>query len=278
MFRDHGGRGARNKARLAFLIDDWGTERFRQELQARIGWTLLSAGQDARASRGSDHLGINAEKQNGLHYIGLAVPVGRVSALNLQHIARIADAHGNGEVRLTTGQNVIIPHLPTPDLPAILRDPLLKELPVDPPPSIRGLVACTGIDYCHFSLIETKEQALRTARYLTDKLPHNRRLTMHWSGCPAGCGNHAMADVGLLGKNIRINGELIEAVDVYVGGSAGPKPKPGLKVLEDVPCEDLPVVLERLIPFITNKRTASHDGDRLTPSASTAEPAHHGHP
>ena len=118
-------------------------------------------------------------------------------------------------------------------------------------------MACTGIDYCHFSLIETKDLALRTATYLADKLPHDRRFTTHWSGCPAGCGNHPVADVGLLGKNIRVNGELVEAVDVFVGGSSGPNPKAGTKVLEDVPCDELPMVLERLVPFIIGKRTAA---------------------
>ena len=278
LFRDHGGRGARNKARLAFLVDAWGPERFRQEIQQRVGWTLLPAGRDGRISRGSDHLGINAQKQNGLNYIGLAVPVGRLSAAELRSIARIANTHGNGEVRLTTAQNVIIPNIPDADLPAVIQDPLLKDLKPDPPASIRGLVACTGIDYCHFSLIATKEQALRTARYLADRLPAGRRISTHWSGCPAGCGNHPMADVGLLGKNIRVNGELVEAVDVYVGGSAGPKPKAGLKLLEDVPCDDLPGVLERLIPFITNKRTARHEVARVEAPASSAESAHHVHP
>lgn len=278
VFRDHGGRGARNKARLAFLVDAWGPERFRREIQERVNWTLVPAGRDARTSRGSDHLGVNTQKQQGFNYIGLAVPVGRMSAAELRGIARIANAHGNGEVRLTTGQNVIIPNISDAQLPIVLHDPLLKDVKVDPPASIRGLVACTGIDYCHFSLIETKAQALHTARYLTDKLPKNRRISMHWSGCPAGCGNHAMADVGLLGKNIRVNGELVEAVDVYVGGSAGPKPKPGLKVLEDVPCDDLPVVLERLIPFITNKRTAPHEVERTAAPASSAQSPHHVHP
>ena len=282
LFRDHGGRGARNKARLAFLVEAWGTERFRQELQHRINWMLMTAGRDARSSRTTDHLGVNAQKQPGLSYVGLSVPVGRITATDLRSVGRIATIYGNTEVRLTTAQNIVIPNVADDRLAAVLQEPLLAGLRPDPPASIRGLVACTGIDYCHFSLIETKEQALRTARYLSDKLPLNRRITTHWSGCPAGCGNHAMADVGLLGKNIRVNGKLVEAVDVYVGGSAGPKPKAGVKLLEDVPCDDLPVVLERLIPFITNKRTAvlQAGGGPLSVSAAAeqATGSSHVHP
>ena len=77
---------------------------------------------------------------------------------------------------------------------------------------------------------------------------------MHWSGCPAGCGNHAAADIGLLGKNVRINGEVVEAVDVFVGGKSGPNARPGTKILEDVPCTELPEVLERVIPYLSGKR------------------------
>ena len=253
LFRDYGSRAARNKARLAFLVESWGVDRFRAEVQNRMGRTLLSSGRDARVPQSADHLGIGRQKQNGLSYVGLAVPVGRITAPQLTEIARVASVYGNGDVRLTTGQNVIIPNVADHRLPALVNEPLLRELPHDPPGAIRGLVACTGIDYCHFALIETKEVALRTARYLADRLPHGNRLSMHWSGCPAGCGNHAMADVGLLGKNVRIGGEMVEAVDVFVGGRAGPNARPGTKVLEDVPCDELPRVLEQLIPYISNK-------------------------
>ena len=77
---------------------------------------------------------------------------------------------------------------------------------------------------------------------------------MHWSGCPAGCGNHLAADIGLLGKNVRIDGRIVEAVDVFVGGKSGPNPRPGTKILEDVPCDDLPHVLERVIPYLSGKK------------------------
>jgi NAD(P)H-nitrite reductase large subunit len=255
LFRDYGSRAARNKARLAFLVESWGVARLRAEVQNRMGRSLLSSGRDARVSQGADHIGIGRQKQNGLNYVGLAVPVGRITPSQLMEIARVASAYGNGDVRLTTGQNVIIPNMADHRLPALVNDPLLRELPHDPPGAIRGLVACTGIDYCHFALIETKEVALHTARYLADRLPHDKRLSMHWSGCPAGCGNHATADIGLLGKNVRIGDEMVEAVDVFVGGRAGPNAKPGTKVLEDVPCEELPRVLEQLIPYISNKQT-----------------------
>jgi NAD(P)H-nitrite reductase large subunit len=254
IFRDHGSRASRTKARLSFLIDDWGIARFRAELERRAGRPLPAAGKDMRGTVTTDHLGVVKQQQPGLNYVGLAVPVGRVTVQQLFDLARIAEMYGSGEVRLTGAQNVIIAGVPDDRLRPLLAEPLLEELSPNPSGAVRGLVSCTGIDYCHFALIETKELALKTARALEGRLPANKRLTMHWSGCPAGCGNHAAADVGLLGKNARIDGEIVDAVDIFVGGKSGPNAKAGTKILEDVPCDALPEVLERLIPYL-GKRT-----------------------
>jgi ferredoxin-nitrite reductase len=273
IFRDHGSRAARNRARLAFLVDAWGATRFRAELQSRVGWLLPPAGRDARSNRTTDHLGINRQKQDGLSYVGLAAATGRVEAAHLREVARLASAYGNGEVRLTTAQNLIVPNIPDARLPALVAEPLLGSLPYDPAPAVRGLVACTGIDYCHFALIETKDLALKTASSLSRTLPRDRFFTTHWSGCPAGCGNHHMADIGLLGKNIRVNGEVVEAVDVFVGGSAGPQARAGTRVLEDVPCDELPLVLERLVPFIIDSKGAGGGHARRSAARPTVTPA-----
>src|SRR4051812_25346248 len=257
IFRDYGSRAVRTRARLAFLIEEWGVARFRQELIRRLGRTLASAGADARSSKSADHLGVTPQKQTGLSSVGLAVPVGRITTQQLLEIARLADAYGSGDVRVTTSQNLILTNVANERLPLLLAEPLLEELQADPPGVVRGLVSCTGIDYCHFALIETKELAVQTAAQLSRVLPHGKRLTMHWSGCPAGCGNHAVADIGLLGNNVRIGGATVYAVDVFVGGKSGPAAKAGVKVLEDVPCEALPLVLEQMIPYLTGRRGAA---------------------
>jgi len=256
IFRDHGFRASRTRARLAFLIEAWGVAKFRAELQRRTGRPLLRSGKDKRGAAHADHLGVVRQKQAGLNYVGLAVAVGRITLAQLFDLARLADEYGNGEARLTTEQNVIIPNVPDEKLAALVAEPLLRELRHDPPGVIRGLVSCTGIDYCHFALVETKELALKTARHLEQVIPPGKRLTMHWSGCPAGCGNHAAADIGLLGKNARIDGQIVDAVDVFVGGKSGPNAKPGMKILEDVPCDELPEVLERLIPYLGKRSPA----------------------
>src|SRR5436309_1438434 len=162
-------------------------------------------------------------------------------------VADLAENYGSGQIRLTVGQNIIIPNVPDNKIGNLTAEPVLQYLRYDPSEVMRGLVSCTGMDYCHFALIETKGWALKTARVLEAKLGKTQPLRMHWSGCPAGCGNHSVADIGLLGKNIKINGEVVEAVDVFAGGDAGCEPNPPIKIMEDVPCEDLPTVVAGLV-------------------------------
>jgi ferredoxin-nitrite reductase len=223
-----------------------------------------------RRTATTDHLGIVKQKQAGLNFVGLVVPVGRITAAQLFEVARVAETYGSGDVRVTTGQNLIVPNVPDAKVPAMTREPLLRELSPVPSGAMRGLVSCTGIDYCHFALIETKELALKTARHLEHKLPHGQVLSMHWSGCPAGCGSHAAADIGLLGKNIRVDDQVIDAVDVFIGGKSGPDARPGTKILEDVPCDELPQVLERVIPYLSTRRpvVASNPDTTAAPRAS----------
>jgi ferredoxin-nitrite reductase len=247
IFRDHGARELRTKARLAFLIDNWGVERFRHELERRADRPLLSAGKDQRSVKHTDHVGIFRQKQPGLNYVGLAVPVGRITAEQMLQVADLAENYGSGQIRLTVGQNIIIPNVLDNKIGNLTAERVLQDLRYDPSEVMRGLVSCTGMDYCHFALIETKGWALKTARVLEAKLGKTQPLRMHWSGCPAGCGNHSVADIGLLGKNIKINGEVVEAVDVFAGGDAGCEPNPPIKIMEDVPCEDLPTVVAGLV-------------------------------
>ena len=246
IFRDHGVRESRTKARLAFLIEDWGVEKFRRELERRVDRPLCTAGRDARLPKHTDHVGLFRQKQSGLNYVGLAVPVGRVTSEQMLRLADLAEHYGSGQIRLTVGQNLIIPNVHDNRVGELSDEPLLQDLRYDPSEIMRGLVSCTGMDYCHFALIETKGWALKTARALEAKLGKTQPLRMHWSGCPAGCGNHAAAEIGLLGKNIKVDGEVVEAVDVFAGGATGCEPNPPIKVMEDVPCDDLPNVLAGL--------------------------------
>jgi len=250
VFRDHGPRDARNKVRLAFLLEDWGEATFRDVLETRLGRPLERAGADARLSKATDHVGVFRQKQAALNYVGLLVPVGRVTSDQLIEIARLASSYGTGAVRLTPDQNVIISDVPDAKLGALTAEPLLKVLRYDPSEIMRGLVSCTGVEFCNLAVIETKRRALAVARALEAKVHHGKPVRIHWSGCPAGCGNHTVADIGLLGTKAKVDGEAVDAVDIFVGGSSGPQATPGIKLLESVPCDALPHVLESLIRHV----------------------------
>jgi ferredoxin-nitrite reductase len=195
-----------------------------------------------------DHLGIHPQRQVGVNYVGLHIPVGRVTADQLDELAHLADMYGSGELRLTIDQNVVIPHVPDSALSALLAEPLLATLRPNPPAVWRSLVACTGNDYCHFSLIDTKKHAFDLAADLERKgiqVPKGTRI--HVSGCVHACGKHHVGDIGLQGSNIRVGSRVEEAADVYVGGKLGDDARLATKVLDNVHVEDLPVLIEALV-------------------------------
>jgi ferredoxin-nitrite reductase len=247
LFRDHGSRDGRNKIRLAFLLEEWGEAKFRDALEGRLGRPLERAGVDERAPAGTDHVGVFRQKQPTLSWVGLLVPVGRITGDQLAEVARLAEGYGTGEVRLTVDQNVIVPHVPDAKLGNLTAEPLLKVLRYDPSQIMRGLVSCTGIEFCNLAVIETKSRALQIARTLEAKVHHGRPIRIHWSGCPAGCGNHTVADIGLLGTKAKVDGKAVDAVDVFVAGSSGPHATQGIRMLEGVPCDTLAQTLEGLI-------------------------------
>ena len=248
VFRDHGPREVRTKARLKWLLAEWGEERLRAAIESELGRTLPRGGRPVPVQAAGDHLGVHAQRQHGFRYVGLHVPVGRMSAADLIELARLADVYGIGEIRLTPGQNVIIPHVAEPRVAALLDEPLLTRLTPNPSNVWRGLVACTGNDYCHYSLIDTKSRAVELATALEERgfaPPAGFRL--HMSGCVHACGKHHIADIGLQGANVRVNGEVVEAADIYLGGCTGPEGRLAERTLRQVPTAQLADAITSLV-------------------------------
>jgi ferredoxin-nitrite reductase len=250
VFRDHGPRESRLHARLKVLLCAWGVCRFRAEVERRLGRPLAPAGWDEVRTHGGDHIGVHAQRQPGHCYVGLLVPVGRITGRQMKDLARLAEEYGAGELRLTTDQNVLIPHVREQCLSALLDEPLLAELTPAPHPVMRGLVTCTGNDYCHFSLIDTKGRGLELARLLAARLPDidpATRLRLHMSGCPHACGQHQIADIGLQAARVRRDGVVLDAADVFRGGSLGPGGRLAAKTDDNVTFHELPDLLEPVI-------------------------------
>ncbi|MBH8562529.1 ferredoxin--nitrite reductase [Nostoc sp. CENA67] len=248
VFRDHGSRANRLKSRLMWLIDEWGIEKFRQEVEKRLGKSLLPAApKDEIDWEKRDHIGVYKQKQPGLNYVGLHIPVGRLYAEDMFGIANLAEVYGSGEIRLTVEQNIIIPNVPDSRLATFLTEPLLERFSIDPGLLSRSLVSCTGAQFCNFALIETKNRALAMIKALEAELIFTRPVRIHWTGCPNSCGQPQVADIGLMGTKTRKDGKTVEGVDIYMGGKVGKDAHLGTCVTKGIPCEDLQPVLRELL-------------------------------
>nr|WP_293124923.1 ferredoxin--nitrite reductase [Microcoleus sp. bin38.metabat.b11b12b14.051] len=248
VYRDRGPRANRQKSRLMWLIDELGIEQFRTAVEQQVGRTLHpAAAKDEIIWDKRDHIGIYAQKQSGLNYVGLHVPVGRLQAADLYDLARIAEVYGSGELRLTVEENVIVPNVPDSRLESLVKEPLLQRFSIDPAPLMRALVSCTGSKFCNFALIETKARSVAMIRELEAELSVPKPVRIHWTGCPNSCAQPQVADIGLMGTKVRKNGKTLEGVDIYMGGTVGKDAHLGTCVQKSIPCEDLKPVLHQLL-------------------------------
>ena len=248
VFRDRGPRANRQKSRLMWLIDELGLEQFRSAVEQEFGRTLPAAAlKDEITWDKRDHIGIYPQKQSGLNYVGLHVPVGRLQASDLFDLARIAEVYGSGELRLTVEENVIIPNVPDSRIESLVKEPLLQRFSIEPAPLMRALVSCTGAKFCNFALIETKSRAVAMIEELDVELSLPKPIRIHWTGCPNSCGQPQVADIGLMGTKVRKNGKTLEGVDIYMGGTVGKEAHLGACVQKGIACEDLKPLLHQLL-------------------------------
>jgi len=259
LYHEEGDRTNRNKNRARFFVDEHGTEYVRDELEARVG-PLESAGENFReeytynaglpASAGrADHVGVG-DQADGRKYVGLSVAVGRMAAQDVIELADLAEEYGSGEVRLTRRQNPLVVDVPASKVDELLGEPLLEKHAPAPNPFQRGAIACTGTEFCSLALTETKARMARMLRWLRDnvELPDDvQHLHMHFSGCTADCGQAMTADIGLQGMRARKDGEMVEAVDIGVGGGVGEVPSFVEWVQQRVPADEAPAAIRSIV-------------------------------
>ncbi|WP_276246251.1 nitrite/sulfite reductase [Haladaptatus sp. YSMS36] len=261
LYHDHGNREVRSKNRSRFFVTEWGTEKIRDLLEAEyVDGPLKTAGTDIREaytynagkppSEGkADHVGVH-EQADGRYYVGLSVAVGRLTADDALALADLADEYGSGEVRLTRRQNPLIMDVPKSALDDLLGDPLLAKHTPEPNPFQRGAIACTGTEFCSLALTETKARTARLLRWLRDNvsLPDDvENVHIHYSGCTADCGQANTADIGLLGMRARKDGEMVEAMDLGVGGGIGAEPSFVEWVRQRIPADEIPGAIKNLM-------------------------------
>ncbi|UFU05935.1 nitrite/sulfite reductase [Ruania halotolerans] len=277
IFRDYGYRRLRNKARLKFLLADWGPEKFRQVLQEEyLGYALPDGPPAPQPRMPGDHVGVHAQK-DGRYYVGAAPYVGRVSGSILTAVAELAESVGSQRVRLTPHQKLLVLDVPEEHLDTVTRG--LKDLGLDPNPSPfrRSTIACTGIEYCKLAIVETKATAARAIDDLEQRLadvPDLRPLTLHLNGCPNSCARIQTADIGLKGQLVmNDDGEQVPGFQVHLGGGLASEDREeaglgrtvrGLKVTS----EDLPEYVERVTRRYLAETEQDCDGGSETENAS----------
>lgn len=210
--------------RLRFLVEELGVEAVRDDLARRVPFELEPAGESLTADYRGDHVGVHRQ-QDGRRYVGVNVPTGRMRGAEFAELAELARTYGESEVRLTANQNALLPHVPRDQVAPLLAEPLLERYRHDPGPYTRGVVACTGREFCNFGIIETKTRAIRWAHQLDAWAAdhpgdHPEAIRVHLSGCSASCAQPQIADIGLRGETHRDERteEEREAVDVGLGG------------------------------------------------------------
>ncbi|XP_052161750.1 ferredoxin--nitrite reductase, chloroplastic isoform X1 [Oryza glaberrima] len=280
-YRDLGTRGNRQKTRMMWLIDELvslhsstpltelrmsqcsyqliavlalqGMEAFRSEVEKRMPNGVLERAApddliDKKWQR-RDYLGVHPQKQEGMSYVGLHVPVGRVQAADMFELARLADEYGSGELRLTVEQNIVIPNVKNEKVEALLAEPLLQKFSPQPSLLLKGLVACTGNQFCGQAIIETKQRALLVTSQVEKLVSVPRAVRMHWTGCPNSCGQVQVADIGFMGCLTKDStGKIVEAADIFVGGRVGSDSHLAGAYKKSVPCDELaPIVADILV-------------------------------
>jgi ferredoxin-nitrite reductase len=263
LFGELGDRENRWTCRMRYLVQELGPEGFRQELAQRAAFPLTPAGEALTRRQRGDHVGVHPQKQPGLNYVGLSVTVGRMSGRHLAEAARLAEAHGSGELRLTTDQNLILVGVPGERLQELLAEPLLAEHSPTPGPFQRGVVACTGSEFCRFAIVETKARAAQWARWLDEHVDldgGDEIVRLHISGCSASCAQPQIADVGFRGEVAHTRGGIVEAVDVGLGGSLGGDAAFIDWVEGGKPADDVPAALLGLFERFKAER---RDGERF---------------
>jgi sulfite reductase (ferredoxin) len=228
LFRDYGYRRLRSRARLKFLVADWGAEKFREVLEKEYLAEPLPDGPAPAPppAAGRDHVGVHRQ-QDGNYYVGVAPHVGRTSGTQLYQVADLAQEYGSGTVRTTTEQKLLILDIPERALPGLLSDLEAADLQASPSVFRRGTMACTGIEFCKLAITETKGRARDLYTELARRLPDfDTPITINVNGCPNSCARFQLADIGLKGSIV--DGQ--EGFQVHLGGSLGTDPSFGRKL------------------------------------------------
>ena len=249
VFIAHGDRTDRKKARLKYLLDEWGHARFLSEVETRLGHALprfdIADMESPSAIDRQAHLGVRAQRQAGRYWLGVVVPAARLSGEQIRGLAAIAEGFGNGELRLTVWQNLLIPHVA--DV-AAAQDALAALGLTTEAHAIRaGLVACTGSAGCKFAAADTKRNGLEIAAFLEEHITLDAPLNIHLTGCHHSCAQHFIADIGLLGAKVEQGEDVLPGYDIHLGGGSAEAARIGRLIRPKVRAEAVAPLLLNIL-------------------------------
>jgi ferredoxin-nitrite reductase len=265
VFIAHGDRTDRAKARLKYVLDAWGFEKFLDEVEKELGYKLSRVPLEAIASRPvfdrAAHVGMHPQKQPGLNWIGVVLPVGKMTGQQVRGLAEIARQFGDGEIRLTVWQNLLISGVRTACVESV--EASIEALGLSTrATSIRaGLIACTGNAGCRLALSNTKRDADEIARWCEPRVQLDTPVNIHLTGCPNSCAQHYVGDIGLLGARVQVSddGDTVEGYHIHVGGGFGPDAGIGREIYHDVKAEDAPTTVERMLKAYLHHRACEQE-------------------
>lgn len=260
VFRDEGNRQNRRRARMKFLVEEWEIPRFREVVEAQLGRKLRRAAEPQAmpvTARDRSHLGIHRQHDDSF-YVGLSILGGRTSSTDLHRVASLAENYGSGRVRTANTQNLTLPDVPESKLRMLKRE--LEQAGFDHQPtwSRKGIIACTGIQFCKLAVAETKNQAVELNRQLEQAVDLDDPVRISVTGCPNSCGQHHICDVGLEGSTTTVDGMKRQAFQIFLGGGVGVHETFGRRIGVRIPAEILPQALVQLFEQYKEQR---NDGE-----------------
>jgi ferredoxin-nitrite reductase len=265
VFIENGNRTDRNKARLKYVLDAWGFDKFLIAVEEKLGRKLTRVPPEALEPRPAfgrlAHIGVHAQKQAGLNWIGVVLPVGKMTLPQMHGIAAIAREHGDGDIRLTVWQNFLISGVPDAKVAQVEEEIATLGLSTKATSIRAGLVACTGATGCRFAGSHTKEDAEEIAHWCEARVALDTPVNIHLTGCHHSCAQHYIGDIGLIGARVAINddGDTADGYHVHVGGGFGPEAAIGREVYRDVKAEAAPKLVERMLKGYLAHRASAHE-------------------
>jgi ferredoxin-nitrite reductase len=269
LFLEKGDRSDRKKARLKHMLESWGIERFVEETEARMGWkmqrvALADCIMPNLPETGHAHVGAYPQREAGLFYFGATCAVGQLTPKQMRRVAEIAELYGDGEVRLTVWQSLILTGIAEAYVPTVERALAKLGFGVRPSNVSSGIIACTGNRYCKYAQSDTKGHALELSGYLASRLELDQSVNIHFTGCPHSCAQHAMGDIGLLGTKVKRAGEAVDGYHVFVGGGFGRNQALGRQVFTGVAHDGVPALIEKMLRTYLSHREGTESFQSFT--------------